>query len=164
MSGSCCAGCSRRGVPPSLLQAREVRVGAELRPQVQRMRCSRQSSVTAGTCMRGINLPLTKWFLVVNLMIYSKRGFSAIELARSSASRSAPRATSCCACAGPWPDWSRSSRFDGEIEVELLPGREGRGDRGERYVLPAPDSCGRVLGGGCGWCSIRVVPDCSPGT
>lgn len=45
-------------------------------------RCSRQFSVTAGTCMRGTKLPLTKWFLAVYLMTHSKRGVSAMELAR----------------------------------------------------------------------------------
>lgn len=45
-------------------------------------RCSRQFSVTAGTCMRGTKLPLTKWFLAVYLVTHSKRGVSAMELAR----------------------------------------------------------------------------------
>lgn len=45
-------------------------------------RCSRQFSVTAGTAMRGSKLPLVKWFLAVYLMTHSKRGVSAMELAR----------------------------------------------------------------------------------
>ena len=45
-------------------------------------RCSRQFSVTAGTAMRGTKLPLAKWFLAVYLLTHSKRGVSAMELAR----------------------------------------------------------------------------------
>ena len=45
-------------------------------------RCSRQFSVTAGTAMRGTKLPLVKWVLSAYLMTHSKRGVSAIELAR----------------------------------------------------------------------------------
>ena len=45
-------------------------------------RCSRQFSVTAGTCMRGSKLPLAKWFLAIYLTTHSKRGVSAMELAR----------------------------------------------------------------------------------
>lgn len=45
-------------------------------------RCSRQFSVTAGTAMRGTKLPLAKWFLAAYLMTHSKRGMSAMELAR----------------------------------------------------------------------------------
>ena len=45
-------------------------------------RCSRQFSVTAGTAMRGTKLPLVKWFLAAYLMTHSKRGVSAMELAR----------------------------------------------------------------------------------
>ncbi len=45
-------------------------------------RCSRQFSVTAGTAMRGTKLPLVKWFLAVYLLTHSKRGVSAMELAR----------------------------------------------------------------------------------
>lgn len=45
-------------------------------------RCSRQFSVTAGTCMRGSKLPLAKWFLAIYLVARSKRGVSALELAR----------------------------------------------------------------------------------
>lgn len=44
-------------------------------------RCSRQFSVTAGTCMQGSKVPLRKWFHAGWLMARSKRGVSAMELA-----------------------------------------------------------------------------------
>lgn len=44
-------------------------------------RCSRQFSVTAGTCTRGSKVPPGKWFHAGWLMARSKRGVSAMELA-----------------------------------------------------------------------------------
>ena len=38
--------------------------------------------MTAGTAMRGTKLPLAKWFLAAYLVTHSKRGVSAIELAK----------------------------------------------------------------------------------
>lgn len=45
-------------------------------------RCRKQFSVTAGTAMQHSNLPLRKWFLAFWLVSHSKRGISALELAR----------------------------------------------------------------------------------
>lgn len=45
-------------------------------------RCRRQFSVLSGTAMQGTHLPLTKWFLAFYLVTHSKRGISAVELAR----------------------------------------------------------------------------------
>ena len=45
-------------------------------------KCRRQFSVLAGTAMQGTHLPLTKWFLAFYLATHSKRGISALELAR----------------------------------------------------------------------------------
>ena len=66
---------------PSCGHARCARVRGRAR-KWQCTRCSRQFSVTAGTAMRGTKLPLVKWFLAAYLMTHSKRGVSAIELAR----------------------------------------------------------------------------------
>lgn len=45
-------------------------------------RCRLQFSLTKGTAMEGSKLPLTAWFLAFFLVARSKRGISALELAR----------------------------------------------------------------------------------
>lgn len=45
-------------------------------------RCGKQLSVTSGTAMESSKLPLRKWFLAFYLVTHSKRGMSALELAR----------------------------------------------------------------------------------
>jgi transposase-like protein len=45
--------------------------------------CRYQFSVTAGSIFDGTHLPLWKWFLVVYLMVESKKGMSANQLKRS---------------------------------------------------------------------------------
>jgi transposase-like protein len=44
--------------------------------------CGYQASVTAGTVMHRSHLPLTKWFMTLYLVAQSKRGISALELAK----------------------------------------------------------------------------------
>lgn len=44
--------------------------------------CGYQASVTAGTVMLRSHLPLTKWFITLYLAAQSKRGVSALELAK----------------------------------------------------------------------------------
>lgn len=45
-------------------------------------RCSRQFSVTSGTVMQSTHLPLRTWFLAMWLLSNTRRGVSALELAR----------------------------------------------------------------------------------
>ena len=45
-------------------------------------RCHCQASVTSGTVFHSTNLPLTKWFLAMFLLVQSKNGISSLELKR----------------------------------------------------------------------------------
>ena len=67
-----CPACGHDGCAPVRGRARKW----------QCTRCPRQLSVTAGPCVRGTRLPLTKWFLAMYPVTHPKRGVSAMELAR----------------------------------------------------------------------------------
>jgi len=44
--------------------------------------CHHQTSLTSGTIFSSIKLPLTRWFLAIQLITQSKTGLSALELKR----------------------------------------------------------------------------------
>ncbi len=54
----------------------------ESRKVYQCTRCKHQTSVTRNTVFHSTNLPLTKWFLAMFLIVTSKNGISALELSR----------------------------------------------------------------------------------
>ena len=54
----------------------------EERQHWQCHRCRRQSTVTAGTVFEATKLPLTRWFLALQLLTQAKNNVSALELRR----------------------------------------------------------------------------------
>ena len=46
------------------------------------MSCSNSYSVTVGTCFENSNLPLTKWFMAMAIILAAKKGVSSLQLAR----------------------------------------------------------------------------------
>jgi hypothetical protein len=48
------------------------------------LRCSRQTSITAGTVMHRTKLPLTAWFWAAHLMSMQRNGMSTQQLPRKS--------------------------------------------------------------------------------
>jgi transposase-like protein len=114
--------------------------------------CAYQSSVTAGTLFHSTNLPLTKWFWAIYLMVSDKGGISALRLSKllevswPTARNMLKKLRTAMAHRDSVYRLSELVEFDDALVGGKRPGKRGRGAEGKTAVLVACEDEGLRAG------------------